>query len=226
MAISTPRPASTVIVARERSADAGFEVLMVRRNDRIAFMGGAHVFPGGRVDERDLADAHGDEARAFRLAAIRELQEEVRVTVDADGLVLFAHWITPEVETRRYDTRFFLAHMPVGQEAQHDNDETTELAWLTPDDALQQCLRGDITLPPPTWTTLKQLQRQRTIDALFTWARNLGTIPAVQPHLLKEAAQTILTLPGDPTHPRIDGWEVPEDTRFVLKDGRWLPVRP
>lgn len=226
MTISTPRPAATVIVAREGAPDAGFEVLMVRRNDRVAFMGGAYVFPGGRVDERDLADASGDQTRAFRLAAIRELREEAGVTVEADGLIVFAHWITPEVETRRYDTWFFLTRMPAGQHAQHDNDETTELAWLTPRDAIQHCVRGDITLPPPTWTTLKQLERQRTIDHLFTWARNIGTIPAVQPHFLRDETQTMLTLPGDPTYPRIDGWEVPEDTRFVLKDGRWLPVRP
>ena len=34
----------------------------------------------------------------------------------------------------------------------------------------------------------------------------------------------MLTLPGDPTYPTLDGWEVPEDTRFLLEDGRWLPV--
>ena len=225
MSIATPRPAATVVVAREHSANTAFEVLMVRRNDRVAFMAGAYVFPGGRVDERDIADANGDEARAFRLAAARELHEEAGVRVDADDLVPIAHWITPEVETCRYDTRFFLGHMPAGQQAQHDEGETTELAWLTPGDAIERCLRGEIMLPPPTWTTLKRMQRHRTLDDLFAWAESVAIIPAIQPHFLKDADQTMLTLPGDPTYPTVEGWEVPEDTRFVLKDGRWRPVR-
>jgi 8-oxo-dGTP pyrophosphatase MutT (NUDIX family) len=226
MAILTPRPAATVVVVRERSDDEGFEVLMVRRNDRVAFMAGAFVFPGGRVDEQDLADAENDAARAFRLAAVRELREEAGVSIAADDLILFAHWVTPEVETRRYDTRFFLARMPAGQEAQHDNDETTELAWLTPVEAIARSDRGEMLLPPPTWTTLKRLQRSPSLDALLGWARNVGTVPAVQPRLLKGPEKTMLTLPGDPTYPTIDGWEVPEDTRFLLADGRWRPVRP
>jgi 8-oxo-dGTP pyrophosphatase MutT (NUDIX family) len=224
MAISTPRPAATVVVARE-GPGGGFELLMVRRNDRVAFMGGAYVFPGGRVDEHDVAAAGGDEARAFRLAGARELLEEASVTIEADNLVWFAHWITPEVETRRYDTRFFLAPMPAGQQARHDNDETTELAWLTPAEAIERCLRGDIMLPPPTWTTLKGMQRHRTTKELFAWARGVDAIPVVQPQLVKDPDRTMLTLPGDPTYPTIAGWEVPDDTRFVLKDGRWLPVR-
>jgi 8-oxo-dGTP pyrophosphatase MutT (NUDIX family) len=226
MPIAAPRPAATVVVARECSADGAFEVLMVRRNDSIAFMGGAYVFPGGRVDEHDLAEAQGDESRAFRLAAARELHEEAGVRIEVDALVPFAHWITPEVETRRYDTRFFLARMPANQDAQHDNDETTELAWLTPDEAIARSVSGELLLPPPTWTTLKQMQRHRTVGQLFAWAAQLPSIPAIQPHFLKDAERTMLTLPGDPTYPAVVGWEVPEDTRFLLRDGRWRPVRP
>ena len=70
-----------------------FEILMVRRNDKVAFMAGSYVFPGGRVDDgdrpaagrgdrgrrrfRDLSDA---EEAAYRIAAVRELQEEANVT--------------------------------------------------------------------------------------------------------------------------------------------------
>src|SRR3954454_9458825 len=51
---ANPRPAATVVVLRDSSA--GPEVFMVRRHEATAFMGGAHVFPGGRVDSRDEAD--------------------------------------------------------------------------------------------------------------------------------------------------------------------------
>src|SRR6188474_2152876 len=121
---------------------------MVRRNDKVAFMAGSYVFPGGRVDEgdrpaagaqlpravfRDLSDA---EESAYRAAAVRELQEEANVRITIDDLQPFAHWVTPEIEIRRYDTRFFLARMPPGQTAKHDDSETTALDWLSPAEAI------------------------------------------------------------------------------------------
>jgi 8-oxo-dGTP pyrophosphatase MutT (NUDIX family) len=220
--IATPRPAATVVVVRE--ASAGFDVLMVRRNDQVAFMAGAYVFPGGRVDDAEIEQAAGDEALSYRLAAVRELQEEAAVLVDPSDLVLIAHWVTPESESRRYDTRFFLVRMPDGQDARHDAGETTELAWMTPREAIERCERGEIMLPPPTWTTLKRMQRHANLRELFEWASAVA-IPRVQPHLIKDDVRTMLTLPGDPTYPPIDGWDVPEDTRFMLQDGRWQPVK-
>jgi 8-oxo-dGTP pyrophosphatase MutT (NUDIX family) len=222
MAVATPRPAATVVVVRE--AAAGFEVLMVRRNDKVAFMAGAYVFPGGRVDDHELQQAGGDAMAASRLAAVRELEEEAGVKVDASALVLIAHWVTPEIEARRYDTRFFLVRMPSGQEARHDEGETTELAWMTPRDAIERCERGEIMLPPPTWTTLKRMQRHANVDELFEWAKSVA-IPRVQPQFYEDEHQKVLTLPGDPTYPTIEGWDVPEDTRFLLQDGQWRPVK-
>jgi hypothetical protein len=114
--------------------------------------------------------------------------------------------------------------MPQGQQARHDESETTELTWLTPRAAIERCERGEIMLPPPTWTTLKRMQRHATINELFEWARSVA-IPRVQPQFYQDKHQTVLTLPGDPTYPTIDGWDVPEDTRFLLQDGQWRPVK-
>lgn len=212
---------------------------MVRRHDKVAFMAGAYVFPGGGVDEADMAHARANAVApaepsrfrdltpegdlAYRVAAIRELGEEAGVHVTASDLVPFAHWVTPELETRRYDTRFFLGRMPTGQDPVHDEGETTELAWLSPDEAVARSRRGEILLLPPTWTTLRRLARFASIDDVFAWAYRIS-IPTVQPHFVKDEHHTMLTLPGDPTFPTIDGWEIPEDTRFVLQDGRWQPV--
>jgi 8-oxo-dGTP pyrophosphatase MutT (NUDIX family) len=58
--IAAARPASTVIVCAgptARSASDPFEIMMVRRNDTVAFMAGSYVFPGGRVDEGDAPRA-------------------------------------------------------------------------------------------------------------------------------------------------------------------------
>ena len=233
-----PRPASTVVVLRPR--DEAFEVLLVRRNDRVAFMAGAFVFPGGRVDTADhpsaaepavpraprrFADLSAEDEAAYRRAAARELKEEAAVSVDLDDLIPFAHWVTPEIEIRRYDTRFFLTMLPPGQEARHDDSETTEIAWCTPTDALERGLSGEIMLPPPTWTTLRQLERQASLDAALLWARTTPVV-RIQPTFVKDGATSILALPGDPSFPTIEGWVVPVETRFVLEEGRgWLPVR-
>jgi 8-oxo-dGTP pyrophosphatase MutT (NUDIX family) len=238
MAPSTPRPAATVVVARDRSNGTGFDVLMLRRNDKVAFMGGAYVFPGGRVDDRDAAangtafaetsrrfeDLAPAEEWSYRIAAAREVEEEAAVIVDPAALVPIAHWVTPEVETRRYDTRFFVTRMPGGQHARHDGDETTALAWLTPDEAITRCLDGEIMLPPPTWITLKRMSGLASVDDLLAWA-DVVPIVRVQPLLFRDQDRMVLTLPGDPSFPTIDGWEIPDDTRFVLKDGQWRPTR-
>jgi 8-oxo-dGTP pyrophosphatase MutT (NUDIX family) len=242
MPIAEPRPASTVVLIRP-SAVPQVEVLLVRRNDTVAFMAGAYVFPGGRVDEADRIDAAavasrlGESARSrfsdlssveelsYRVAAVREMREEAAVTLAVDTLIPIAHWVTPDIEPRRYDTRFFVAKMPDGQVARHDDGEMTALVWLPAAEALDQCRRGEIMLPPPTWTTLKQIARFHTVDEVLDWAR-AKPIARVQPGFLKSAGKTMLTLPGDPLHPTVPGWDVPEDTRFELEEGKgWRPVR-
>ena len=215
-----------------------FEILMVRRNDKVAFMAGSYVFPGGRVDDSDrplssepcrpaifsdLSDA--DEA-AYRTAAMRELQEEASVSIGVDDLIPFAHWVTPEIEARRYDTRFFVARMPDGQTAKHDEHETVALDWLSPAEAIARFERRELLLPPPTFTTIRQLARRTSIEDVLVWAKS-KPIVRVMPGFFEDGALKTLTLPGDPLFPTIPGWDVPEETRFVLEDGaRWRPHKP
>jgi 8-oxo-dGTP pyrophosphatase MutT (NUDIX family) len=271
-----PRPAATVIVLRPASPHP-FEVLMVRRNDQVAFMAGAYVFPGGRVDATDDASpaaacdglerlgrcadlVPADEAR-FRVAAIRELLEEagvllarrdgrlvdhveaaaLRQSIDpkapfaaqlaARGLVIaldlvmpFAHWVTPEIEIRRFDTRFLLARMPEGQDASHDAGETTALEWLAPLEAIARAERHELLLPPPTWLTLARLARLDSIDAAWAWASTTAIV-RVMPGFFRDDRGTIFTLPGAPDFPLPPGCEPFAETHFQLVDGRWTPVR-
>jgi 8-oxo-dGTP pyrophosphatase MutT (NUDIX family) len=217
------RPASTVVLVREPEPQ-NLEILLVRRHDSVAFMAGAYVFPGGRVDDTDRALAAGDEELAYRMAAVRETREEAAVTLAPGDLIPIAHWVTPEIETRRYDTRFFLALMPAGQVARHDESETTELVWGSPSAAIERCRRGEIVLPPPTWTTLRRLTRFRSVAEALDWARQRRVV-RVQPQFNESGNRRMLTLPGDPLYPTIPGWDVPEETRFVLEEGMgWKPV--
>ena len=229
------RPAATVVVLR---AGDPFEFLLLRRNDKVAFMAGAYVFPGGRVDAADhpaegslltpptFADLSAAQEAAYRQAAVREVQEEANVTIAAADLAPLAHWVTPEIEIRRYDTRFFLARMPDGQQPRHDDGEMTAMAWLSPKTAIEKFERRELLLPPPTWTTIRQLEKLGSVDEVFAWARH-RTVVRVMPGFIKTDTLTMLTLPGDPLFPAIPGWEVPEETRFVLEEGaRWQPLKP
>src|SRR3954468_11810875 len=102
-----PIAAATVILARDTKR--GPEVLMLRRNSKIAF-GGMWVFPGGRVDPTDLEGVpEGDELAAARRAAVREAHEEAGLVVDEAGLVVFSHWVPPVEVPKRFSTWFFLA---------------------------------------------------------------------------------------------------------------------
>jgi 8-oxo-dGTP pyrophosphatase MutT (NUDIX family) len=232
--IAPLRPAATVIVLRPGDP---FEILMVRRNDQVAFMAGSFVFPGGRVDDADhpaadatiraatFRDLSDEEEAAFRAAAVRELQEEANVLITVEDLHPFAHWVTPEIETRRYDTRFFLARMPEGQIAKHDESETTALEWLSPREAIDRFNRKELLLPPPTYTSIRQLAPRTSIDDVFSWAKP-RSIARVMPGFFKNGDEVTLTLPGDPLFPTIPDWDVPEETRFVLQDGvRWQPSK-
>jgi 8-oxo-dGTP pyrophosphatase MutT (NUDIX family) len=281
--VATPRPASTVVLVRP--AASGFQVFLVRRHDNVVFMAGAHVFPGGRVDEADYIDdperwcdgvetavarmpsRPPAEAIAFHVAAVRELfeesgvllarregvtsggavdfpvaglvewrrdliarratmvalaaREEFRLTLDA--LTPFAHWVTPEIESRRFDTSFFFAVAPASQDAVHDEHEANDGAWMYADEAIEQCRAGAIALPPPTWTTLRALSQFQRLEDARAWAR-AQSAPRIEPRIVERNDGTrIIALPGDALYPPVEGFAVTE-TRFLLENGRWRPV--
>src|SRR4051794_13608254 len=83
----------------------------------------------------------------------------------SDLLRPFAHWITPPVEPRRYDTKFFAAALPVGQEARHVSGEADEADWLTPSAALTEVAAGVRPMMPPTIHTLGQVDRFADVAA-------------------------------------------------------------
>src|SRR4030066_688418 len=98
---------------------------------------------------------------------ICQIAKESNILLALDQLYYYAHWITPEARSERFDTRFFLARHPEGQEANHDRKETTAGIWRTPQRALEENLKGELVLSPPTLKTLEDLAQLRTIDEVF-----------------------------------------------------------
>jgi hypothetical protein len=151
--------------------------------------------------------------------------ERERLRLCLDALILFAHWVTPPVDTRQFDTRFFMTRVPPEQTPAHDETETTHRAWLTPADAIGQSIAGTIILPPPTWTTLRELEPFSTVDEAMAWAKR-RKISRRQPKMLEENGRRMLLLPGDPQYPEASDFEQPAETRFVLVEKRWRAERP
>jgi 8-oxo-dGTP pyrophosphatase MutT (NUDIX family) len=191
-----PRQAATVILLRDGHEAGGtneLEVLLVRRTPQARFMGGVWVFPGGAVD---AAEGDGDEAH--RAAAVRELSEEAGVTLDDPSrLVKFSRWITPAEVRTRFDTHFFLARLPDGQEVQIDGEECVDHRWLTPLAALEAYRAKEIVLVFPTIKHLEQLSDFRSVDELLAHARTREVLP-IQPKVVLEGEVARILLPGEP----------------------------
>lgn len=187
---TTPRQAATVILLRG-GAEA-LEVLLVRRSPQARFMGGVWVFPGGAVD---AAEGEGD--AAHRAAALRELREEAAITLhDPAALVKFSRWITPAAVRIRFDTHFFLAPLPPGQEARIDGQEIVDVGWFTPAGALSAHGAGELALVFPTIKHLEQLEGFSSVDELLAHARGREVLP-VQPRVVLEGEVARVLLPGD-----------------------------
>lgn len=225
---STPaalRDAATVILVRD--ASGGVEVWLMERARTVGFMASAWVFPGGRVDPADATATCTDPPvpsipRSFWVAAARELHEEAGVSL-AQGEVwqlekmrVWSHWITPEIEPRRYDTWFFLAELPPGQIAEPDGKEASRGGWFSPSEAAAMSARGELPLAPPTLRTLLELAPYETVAQLLSVER---ATPPICPRFLHEGETLYVLLPGDPEHPSGDRVDPPH--RYAFNAGRW-----
>lgn len=250
------RPAATVILLQDTRT--GIEVYMLRRRSTMAFAAGMYAFPGGGVDERDVADENvawsgpdvgewarrmgtdAPAARGFVCAAVRETFEEANIlltdpNVDPSGpewdsarralvdreqafaqfldrqdlairsdlLAPWAHWITPRFEERRYDTWFFVASVPSGQDPQDVSGEADRAVWVRPADAVAAAQRGDVAMLPPTQVVLSELASFASVKEVDAAAAG-RTVEPIMPAWRDDGDAVRFLLPGDPDFPGDD----------------------
>jgi NUDIX domain. len=131
-------------------------------------------------DTRDLEEDRL--ALIDRSLSFAEFLDRHGLVLRTDLLRAWAHWITPRVESRRYDTRFFVAALPPGQRTRDVGGEADQVAWLRPDEALRAAERGEIRLMPPTRRTLGELAGYACVRDVLAAERTIVTVmPEVVP---------------------------------------------
>ncbi len=272
---SPPRDAATVVMLRD--APAGLEVFLLKRHGASDVLGGAYVFPGGKIDAQDaalipqldqpLAALHGalgepdtaaELAASCYVAALREAFEESGVLyahgasaeqvaqatallreghgfaevltrlglkLDTRSLLPWSRWITARmasVSSKRFDTRFFVAAVPSGQTARHDDHETTESVWLGPRAALTQYWDGHIALAPPQIMSLAHLSRHDTVRSVLNEASGRSPALVLTEPYDDEHGTRVLCYPGDPHH-TLRERVLPGPTRLYHRNRRFEP---
>jgi len=87
---------------------------------------------------------------------------------DLSRAVYFDHWVTPEIYSMRFDTRFYIAELPADQTSLERSEEVTHSLWIGPQQALDRMHRRDFPILPPTTTVLSELARLSTWEHLRT----------------------------------------------------------
>jgi 8-oxo-dGTP pyrophosphatase MutT (NUDIX family) len=163
-------------------ADEGLARALVCAAVRETFEECGVLLAGPSADEL-LADVSSDEWEAER-EALENREQSLSQLLARRGLVLrsdllrpFAHWLTPVVEAKRFDTRFFLAQLPAGQVCRDVGGEADHRLWVRPREAMD---RG-LGMLPPTWSALEQLADAPDVASALAVER---TVTKVAPQLL------------------------------------------
>ncbi|NKZ03172.1 NUDIX hydrolase [Actinomadura latina] len=138
------------------------------------------VLLAGPTGETVVDDTRGDDWEADRQALL-DRSQSFGGFLDRRGLVLradllrpWAHWITPAIEPKRYDTRFFVAAMPQGQRARDVSTEADQVAWVRPAEAAERAEKGEWMMLPPTIATLAELAEFGTVADVLAARREIA----------------------------------------------------
>jgi 8-oxo-dGTP pyrophosphatase MutT (NUDIX family) len=154
--------------------------------------------PSGRPLTMDASRLH-----AYRQACQRDplmfwqMLRAEGLRLATDRLVYFAHWVTPEEQPLRFDTRFFAAPMPAGQTAMADEREIVAVRWMAPGEALTAMRRGEISLRLPTAKNLALFEGASGVAQALGRLAGREVAP-IRPRLISEPGGPRAVLPGEP----------------------------
>jgi 8-oxo-dGTP pyrophosphatase MutT (NUDIX family) len=130
-------------------------------------------------------------------------RSDFRAVVAASGgrlmfeeLAHFGHWITPPGAPKRFDTHFFLAAAPAGQEAAADGSETLDFEWVQPHDLLARAKDGDLSILFPTRLNLKRLAESDSVASAMAAARARERF-TVTPRVEKREGGIAVVIPAE-----------------------------
>ena len=184
-------PAASAIVVR-RTHD-GLETLLLKRSDELKHMPGLWVFPGGKVEVSDEGD---DDLEQARCGAARELQEEAGLSLLAETLQPFSHWLTPVVVKRRFATWFFIAEVGSDEPVTVDGSEIVAHDWWRPGDAILAHHEGQLPITPPTLVSLHELQVEDNPAVLLAQLGERAP-PRFFPRVVRDGDQMAFLYEGD-----------------------------
>lgn len=184
-------PAASAIMIRH--TNQGMETLLLKRSDELKHMPGLWVFPGGKVEVSDEGD---DDLEQARCGAARELQEEAGISLPAETLLTFSHWLTPVVVKRRFATWFFIAEVGSDDPVTVDGSEIVAHEWWRPADAIRAHQEGQLPITPPTLVSLHDLQAEDDPSVLLS---QLGerSPPRFFPRVMRDGDQMAFLYEGD-----------------------------
>jgi len=177
-----------------RLAEGGLDYLVAAARECFEEVG---LLFAGELHADKMARAHADWREPMQRGerSIAALCQELQLRIDLRNWAYFSHWLTPPGAPKRFDTRFFVTHAPVGQTAEADGGEAVELMWLTPAQALDPA-RG-LKLLPVTRRTLQVLGGFASAQAALDHARAQAEVPLTMPRRAESAKGQRVVLPDE-----------------------------
>jgi 8-oxo-dGTP pyrophosphatase MutT (NUDIX family) len=167
------------------------------------------VLLAGPTHSSVVADTTGEDWEADRrrlvdrALAFSELLGARDLVLRTDLMAACGHWITPEFEPRRYDTRFFVAELPSGQRTRDVSGESDRVAWMSPRAACAGVDAGEMAMLPPTYATLCQVRSFDRAGAVVSAARDRA-ISTIMPTVEVIDGESWLAVPESAAEP----WQV------------------
>lgn len=115
-------------------------------------------------------------ALVARELSFSQMLEDEGLVLRTDLLSYRAHWVTPEFEARRYDTRFFAATVPHGQVPDDETSEAETAAWVNPAEALRQWRSGEALVLPPTLVCLEEIAAATDAESFVAELREVWSV--------------------------------------------------